>query len=129
MPTIEVVVNKNNVPVDLNDNGTMGDLMKAINISEGIEMDKQVILCGMKEFRMPKYEDGKIAVFDGAERTVCDDKKISEFNIDGSEPVVCGALQEEWLEEIKWGAFGHSLYEADYLRHREYIVFNAQQQA
>ena len=52
--------------------------------------------------------------------------------------------QDEWLEEVKWGAFGHTLYEAswvcsqelclelqagsnrqaDYLNHREFVIFN-----
>merc|ERR1712187_467917 len=106
-----------------------GALMKGINISEGVETGKMVILSSKnQEFRMPPYEQGKLAVFDGNTRTVGDDKGLAELSIDGKEPLVCGELQDEWLEDCKWGAFGHTIYEADYLKHREYIIFNPQTQ-
>eukprot|EP00406_Dinophysis_acuminata_P005472 CAMPEP_0179226492 /NCGR_PEP_ID=MMETSP0797-20121207/8840_1 /TAXON_ID=47934 /ORGANISM="Dinophysis acuminata, Strain DAEP01" /LENGTH=130 /DNA_ID=CAMNT_0020933519 /DNA_START=57 /DNA_END=449 /DNA_ORIENTATION=+ len=129
MPKVEVVVNKKNISVDLKGDGKMSDLMKGISVQEGIDVAKQVILYDSKEFRMPEYENGQLAIYDGKERTVHPDKTLTDLNIDGSEPLVCGELQDEWLEDAKWGAFGHTIYEADYLNHREYIVFNAQQQA
>mmetsp|Transcript_48442 Transcript_48442/g.138463 ORF Transcript_48442/g.138463 Transcript_48442/m.138463 type:complete len:128 (-) Transcript_48442:52-435(-) len=125
---LEVVVNKRSVEMDLPGTAKFGELMKTVNIEEGIPVDKQVILHKYKELRMPPYEQGKLAIYDGHERTVTEDKSLADLKIDGSEPLVCGELQDEWLEEQKWGAFGHTIYEADYLHHREYIIFNAAQQ-
>mmetsp|Transcript_31404 Transcript_31404/g.50391 ORF Transcript_31404/g.50391 Transcript_31404/m.50391 type:complete len:128 (-) Transcript_31404:14-397(-) len=124
MPTIQVVVKKKTVDVDLPGQATFGDLMKAISTEEGVKVGAQVILYGEKEFRMPAYEDGKLTVFDGEERVVCDDKKLVDYQIDGTAPVVCGELQDEWLEEVNWGAFGYQMFAADYMNHREVIVFN-----
>mmetsp|Transcript_89821 Transcript_89821/g.284331 ORF Transcript_89821/g.284331 Transcript_89821/m.284331 type:complete len:129 (-) Transcript_89821:128-514(-) len=125
---VEVVVNKKTVSMDVAASAKFGELMKALNIEEGIDAAKQVFLYGHKQIRMPSYESGQLVVYDGAERAVTEDRTLSDLKIDGSEPLVCGELQDEWLEDMKWGAFGHTIYEADCLKHREYVVFNAQQQ-
>lgn len=97
--------------------------MKKLSTEHGIEIPKQVLLYKCKEFRMPAYEQGKLVIYDGQQRMVTEDQKLADL-IDGAEPLVCGELQDEWLEEAKWGAFGQTLYEADYMNHREFIIFN-----
>merc|ERR1712129_231197 len=101
------------------------DLMKAIKEEEGIKVAQQVLLSETKEFRMPAGEPAKLVVFDGEQRIVCDDAKLEDYGIDGSQPLVCGELQDEWLENVQWGAFGHTVSQADHLNHRELIIFNA----
>uniref|UniRef100_A0A7S1LSZ8 Ubiquitin-like domain-containing protein n=1 Tax=Alexandrium catenella TaxID=2925 RepID=A0A7S1LSZ8_ALECA len=125
---VEVVANKKTLSMDLAGSAKFGELMKALNIEEGIDVAKQVFLYDHKQIRMPSYEGGKLVVYDGKTREVTEDKTLADLKIDGSEPLVCGELQDEWLEDMKWGAFSHTIYEADYLKHREFIVFNAQQQ-
>merc|ERR1712183_824429 len=111
MPSLEVVVNRKSVQIDVDKQDKVGDLMKKIHKAEGIEAGKQVILYRCQEFRMPSYENGKLVVYDGEERTVRDDAACGDFNMDGSEALARGELQDGWLEEVKWGAFGHTLYE------------------
>ncbi|CAE8629643.1 unnamed protein product [Polarella glacialis] len=124
MPRIEVVINKKNLILELPAETKLGDVMDVLSREEGIDVSKQVLLFGCQEFRKPPFEEGKIVMYDGEERLVFEDKLLSELNMDGSEPLVCGELQDEWLEEVKWGAFGHTVYEADYLNHREFVIFN-----
>mmetsp|Transcript_35685 Transcript_35685/g.63095 ORF Transcript_35685/g.63095 Transcript_35685/m.63095 type:complete len:128 (-) Transcript_35685:77-460(-) len=126
MPKIEVVVNKKVASVEVPASGTVKDLMTAINVEEGILVEKQVLLTETKELRMPSYEAGKVVVFDGEERSVVDDKSLQDFNIDGKAPVVCGELQDEFCETVSWGAFNYTMFEADYSSHREFVVFNAE---
>ncbi|CAE7434826.1 unnamed protein product [Symbiodinium necroappetens] len=140
MVTVEVVVKKTTASLSLGGNATFGDLMKRLFTDHGIDVSKQVILYQCKEFRMPPYEQGKLVIYDGEQREVTEDRTLAELKIDGSEALVCGELQDEWLEEVKWGAFGHTLYEAlsalhgfarlipvhvpaeaDYLNHREFV--------
>ncbi|CAK9058309.1 Hypothetical protein SCF082_LOCUS31117 [Durusdinium trenchii] len=90
----------------------LGDLMKKLSTEQGIEIAKQVLLYKCKEFRMPAYEKGKLVIYDGQQRVVTEDQRLTDLKIDGAEPLVCGELQDEWLEEVKWGAFGQTLYEA-----------------
>mmetsp|Transcript_71613 Transcript_71613/g.165609 ORF Transcript_71613/g.165609 Transcript_71613/m.165609 type:complete len:129 (-) Transcript_71613:96-482(-) len=124
----DVVVSKKTVSMDMSESAKFSEVMKALTSREGIQADKQVFLYGFKEIRMPPYENGQLVIYDGTDRVVSPDKTLKELQIDGSEPLVCGELQDEWLEDVKWGAFSHTIYEADYLNHREYIIFNAQRQ-
>mmetsp|Transcript_97817 Transcript_97817/g.174238 ORF Transcript_97817/g.174238 Transcript_97817/m.174238 type:complete len:129 (-) Transcript_97817:83-469(-) len=124
MPRVEVIVNKKSVFFEMADEDKFGELMRRLSTEEGIDVERQVILYDLKEFRMPQYEQGKLVIYDGEQRSVNEDQRLEELKIDGSEPLVCGELQDEWLEEVKWGAFGHTLYEADYLNHREFVIFN-----
>eukprot|EP00437_Effrenium_voratum_P017149 CAMPEP_0181454320 /NCGR_PEP_ID=MMETSP1110-20121109/30177_1 /TAXON_ID=174948 /ORGANISM="Symbiodinium sp., Strain CCMP421" /LENGTH=113 /DNA_ID=CAMNT_0023578661 /DNA_START=81 /DNA_END=422 /DNA_ORIENTATION=+ len=110
--------------LEMGDDAKLGDLMQRLSTDQGIEVSKQVLLYQCKEFRMPAYEQGKLAIYDGQQRTLSEDQKLADLKIDGAEPLVCGELQDEWLEEAKWGAFGQTLYEADYLNHREFVIFN-----
>merc|ERR1712190_108455 len=124
---LEVVINKKTISLDLADSATFSDLMQKLQLEQGIDIAKQVLLHDCKEFRMPSYEDGKLVVYDGQESVVVEDKPLLDFEINESEPLVCGELQSEWLESVGWGVFGHTVFEADYLNHREYIVFNGRQ--
>eukprot|EP00434_Breviolum_minutum_P017328 symbB.v1.2.015295.t2/scaffold1134.1/size135964/7 len=120
MPTIEVIIKKDTASMSLDGDAKLGDVMKKLSVEHGIEVPKQVLLYKCKEFRMPAYEQGKLIIYDGEQRTVTEDQTLVDLKIDGAEPLVCGELQEEWLEEVKWGAFGQTLYEADYMNHREF---------
>lgn len=122
--SVEVIVKKDTASLSLDNDAKLGDLMKKLSTEHGIEIPKQVLLYKCKEFRMPAYEQGKLVIYDGQQRMVTEDQKLADLKIDGAEPLVCGELQDEWLEEAKWGAFGQTLYEADYMNHREFIIFN-----
>merc|ERR1719215_2538749 len=123
---LEVVVNSKTLTLELAASATFGDLMTDLQSQEGIDIAKQVLLYDCKEFRKPEYEDGKLVVYDGQESCVSEDRLIREFIVDESEQFVCGELQDEWLEKVTWGAFGHTVYEADYLKHRVSVIFNGQ---
>eukprot|EP00425_Heterocapsa_triquetra_P040208 CAMPEP_0195067436 /NCGR_PEP_ID=MMETSP0448-20130528/12496_1 /TAXON_ID=66468 /ORGANISM="Heterocapsa triquestra, Strain CCMP 448" /LENGTH=124 /DNA_ID=CAMNT_0040098851 /DNA_START=51 /DNA_END=422 /DNA_ORIENTATION=- len=124
MPVLEAVVDGRTLPVDLPAGAKVKDLMTVIAEKGDIEIGKQVLLYKCLELRMPPYEKGMLVVYDGDERTVSEDRALAELNIDSSDQLVCGELVEEWLEDVKWGAFGQTLYEADYENHREYVIFN-----
>mmetsp|Transcript_26136 Transcript_26136/g.57604 ORF Transcript_26136/g.57604 Transcript_26136/m.57604 type:complete len:128 (-) Transcript_26136:105-488(-) len=127
MPTIPVVAKGNELSVEVAATATAKDLFTIIGSKGGLDPQKMVLLHGATELRLPSYEEGKLAIFEGDAREVVEaSRSVASLSIDGSKPILCGQLDEEWLEEVKWGAFGHSIYEADYRMHRELIVFNGE---
>mmetsp|Transcript_60603 Transcript_60603/g.112432 ORF Transcript_60603/g.112432 Transcript_60603/m.112432 type:complete len:128 (-) Transcript_60603:113-496(-) len=127
MPSIPVVSKGNQLSVDLDANAPIRDLFGAISRKGGFEPSKIVLLHGAVELRLPSYEEGKLAIFEGETRELVEaTRSLASLSIDGSKPILCGELDEEWLEEVKWGAFGHAIYEADFKMHRELIVFNGE---